>query len=48
MVQVAAAAPVLSGDRKRRADAALAAFTPADASDETALRAEFAELLPIA
>ncbi|SIQ01727.1 beta-N-acetylhexosaminidase [Rhizobium sp. RU20A] len=48
MVQVAAAAPELSGDRQRRAEAALSAFTPADSSDEQALRAEFADLLPIA
>lgn len=48
MVQVAAAAPELSGESKRRADAALAAFRPADDSDEDALRAEFAALLPIA
>lgn len=44
MIAVARVVPELSGDRLRRAERAMAAFTPADDADEMALRAEFAEI----
>ncbi|HET7412037.1 MAG TPA: beta-N-acetylhexosaminidase, partial [Pararhizobium sp.] len=45
MRAVAEAAPLLSGDAKRRADAAMAAFMPPDGADEAALGNEFDELM---
>lgn len=45
MEAVASAAPVLSGDSLRRAEAVLAAFEPADDSDESTLRQEFEGLM---
>ncbi|MFB2551650.1 beta-N-acetylhexosaminidase [Ensifer soli] len=48
MLQVAAVAPVLSGERLRRVRAAEAAFSPPDDADETALRLEFDALFPMA
>ena len=45
MQAVVAAAPSLEGEAARRAEAAMAAFAPADASDEAATRKEFHELV---
>lgn len=45
MQAVVEAVPALGGDARRRADAAMAAFAPADASDEAQLRTEFHELV---
>lgn len=45
MLQVAAAAPLLSGDAARRAEAALARRKPAAPADLAAKRAEFAALM---
>jgi beta-N-acetylhexosaminidase len=47
MLAVARVAPVLTGDRLRRANAARAAFTSPDTSDEMALREEFGGMLAI-
>lgn len=47
MLAVARVAPVLAGDGLRRAEAVRAAFTPADASNEAALREEFGGMLAI-
>lgn len=48
MKAVVRATPVLSGRPRERADAVMAAFTPADDADEAALRVEFDELLAVA
>lgn len=48
MKQVVREVPLLSGKSLKRAEAALAGFTPADASREADLRAEFWSLIPAA
>ncbi|WP_137134574.1 beta-N-acetylhexosaminidase [Rhizobium sp. FKY42] len=48
MTQVVREVPLLSGKSLKRAEAALAGFTPADTSREADLRAEFWSLIPAA